>query len=761
MIARAVALTIALLALQAAVCGLAAATLDAVETLYAIKINGEQVTEGAILLKDTNGRLYATAGDVRAWRFKKDPLPKPELVAGKAYIELTAIRGLRIVEDTGAATLVLSAPLDAFVASVVDLPGAELPARILPTKGSGAFMNYALGTVLGPARSLSGGFDLGVARGSANAFSSWTLDTSSSRPRLIRGDTTISRDFIEKDRSLRLGDTQARGGAFGNTVRFAGIQSATNFEVDPTLTTFAYPVLRGMSAVPSTLDVYINSVKTWSQQVSPGPFEISRFPAVNGYGDVEFVVHDALGREIVTRQSLFVAPNLLARGLRDFSYQAGLLRSAGAGYHSGFASGTDRRGLSGNTTLELHAEIAGDRAMAALAADIAAANAGIVSAGLAQSAGRAGAGQRFMLAFSGGNRRLNYGSRYSVSSATFKSLGDSPQTAAGNRQLQLNLGVRATRRTSVSIAYVDARSAASGSVRSLTAGFNTSLGRAMLNAGITTAPAHGFNSQMTVTLPLDPRTSAAFSRNQNGKAQQAALDLARSLPESGVGLSMRGHVTGGDARSLTAGLTEQTSSNTFDLGIAHASGGDSATLNVSGSLAYIDRHLFRSRTITQSFAVAELSEYAGVRVRANNVEVGRTDRHGLVFIPNLAPYRRSTIALEGADLPLGANVGAETMEIAPYARSGMVIKFAREADGGVSVRVVGSAGAVLPAGTLIHSNDGRTWPIAEDGAAFLNGIPPGPVDLQARGTGDPCRLHLVIPKNVEAFPDLGTVACRG
>ncbi len=52
--------------------------------------------------------------------------------------------------------------------------------------------------------------------------------------------------------------------------------------------------------MPSTVDVFVNNVKAYSQDVPSGPFVISDLPVVTGSGEARIVVRDATGREVET-----------------------------------------------------------------------------------------------------------------------------------------------------------------------------------------------------------------------------------------------------------------------------------------------------------------------------------------------------------------------------------------------------------------------------------------------------------------------------
>jgi len=78
---------------------------------------------------------------------------------------------------------------------------------------------------------------------------------------------------------------------------------------------------KGDAIVPSTVDVFVNGQPVSSEQVQPGPFEISGIPAVNGAGQMQVVVTDALGRQQVVSQPFYAGtyfPPVERHGMPSF-----------------------------------------------------------------------------------------------------------------------------------------------------------------------------------------------------------------------------------------------------------------------------------------------------------------------------------------------------------------------------------------------------------------------------------------------------------
>ena len=183
--------------------------------------------------------------------------------------------------------------------------------------------------------------------------------------RFIRLDTNYTLDQPEKLTTLRLGDAISRPATtLGRSVRFAGIQYGSNFQVQPGLITAPLASLSGQAAVPSMVDLYINNVLQSSQAVPPGPFSITTPPMIAGDGEIVMKVRDISGREELISGRFYSTPYLLAPGLSEFSLEAGTLRNNYGlpedRYRSLFSSASYRRGITEKFTAELGAQGSSD-----------------------------------------------------------------------------------------------------------------------------------------------------------------------------------------------------------------------------------------------------------------------------------------------------------------------------------------------------------------------------------------------------------------
>ncbi len=88
----------------------------------------------------------------------------------------------------------------------------------------------------------------------------------------VRLSTSFEMEFPEKYQKLTIGDTNSFYNPLLDSFRFGGISFGTNFTNYPDFIYWNVPTLNGSAALPSTVDLYINGVNQYQQQVTPGHY---------------------------------------------------------------------------------------------------------------------------------------------------------------------------------------------------------------------------------------------------------------------------------------------------------------------------------------------------------------------------------------------------------------------------------------------------------------------------------------------------------
>src|SRR6185437_15468636 len=324
-------------------------------------VNGAR--SGTWLLLERDGALYAPQDAFEEWRLQRPVTGDTIEFHGQLYWPLAAVPGFRAKVDYATRSVELAFSPQAFAALRISRELSKRPplGEVLPS----VFVNYEANVSETRPRGAQNLRDIGVLHEVGVSTSLGVLTSSglarnlAADPQLparhnLRLETTFTRDFPDQNRTLRIGDTTTRSAMWGRDVYFGGVRFGTNFALTPGFVSQPLPALSGLSAAPSTVELYVNDVLRQVSNVPAGPFAIDNLPVVTGNGEARLVVRDLLVRETVIVQSFFTTAELLAAGLDDWSVEGGTVRRdlgiANDHYGEGFAAGTWRHGFSNSVT---------------------------------------------------------------------------------------------------------------------------------------------------------------------------------------------------------------------------------------------------------------------------------------------------------------------------------------------------------------------------------------------------------------------------
>lgn len=722
-----------------------------------------------LVLRRADRRLLVPRESLTELRFR---LPDSPVVnfEGKAYLALDSLRGLSYQFDESAQALMLDAPPALFESTLLAGTSAALP-EPMPSP-PGAFLNYDLNLDRSAGRTRSAGLlELGTfgraGSGVARFVARERQEAGEGGHSLIRLDSTWTFDMPSRLSSLRVGDAIAGSGQWGRSVRFGGIQWATNFATQPGLVFFPQPGISGEAVLPSTVDLYINDTLRLRRQVPEGPFSIQDLPVITGNGEARIVVRDVLGRERVIAQPYYASPRLLRQGLRAHAIEIGFVREQygleSNEYGRAMAVGTVRSGLSDRVTGELRGEWLANQRTIGLAGAWLLPVGSVLDGAAAFSDGERGLGGLLALGIERQGRGFGFGAKFQAATEQFVQVGMQPRDIAPRRLAQVYLSYATSRAGSFGFGYVHQDHRDRDDVRILSLNYGLSLGRmGFVSLALLRIP--GDDGQtvlgLSYTKPLGGALSMGASASMSRDAYQTDVHLQRNLP-AGTGVGYRVRVAGGDAGGVEGGLALQNSVGTWRVDAARRGDANGVRLGVSGGLAIIGSTVMASRTLSDSFALVRVPGFPGVRVYADNQPVARTDSEGFALVPRIRAYERNTLRIEQADLPLDVGVDSVAIDAIPRSRSGVVVEFPVRHERGATLTLLLEDGTAMPAGALarlVGAGDGE-FPVGYGGKLYLSGLA-GEGRVVVEWTGGRCEVAVAMPSGDEPLPDLGDHVCR-
>ena len=736
------------------------------ELLLAVRINGATQPMCEHIARLNNKRLAADTEALQHWRLRI-PAVAPVAYEGQSYYPLDAIPGLHYQLDEAKQELQLTIRPAAFLPSNFN---AATGLQRTPQVSPGGFFNYDLLTQHSTGIQTSNGLlEAGIFNQQGVGTTTFLWQNRGMPHELTRLETAWTHDDPESISRFQMGDSISRAGTWGRAVRFGGLQWRSNFDTQPGFVTFPQPSAMGITALPSTVDVYVNNTRRLSQEVQPGPFEISNVPVITGAGDVQLVVRDMLGRQQVITQPYYASQSLLREGLSDHSYEIGSVRQDYGQFsnHYGkpFAVATHRYGVSDRFTRELRAEVLSNQQTAGLGGVYLWPSFGTAQAGLAASHGPDGGGALFMVGMEQVSRRFSWSAQEQISSSRFTELGWLSGTVRPRSTLSLRLGFpTGDEGGSLSLNHLNQqywgqpgnRIWSINYSRNLFQDFSLLLFATSSTSGSTTDRSIGF----IVSHYFGDRTSGSAQYNRQNAGSDRLLQVQKNLPE-GPGFGYRLMAQDGLNQRQEANGSWQTNSGTYTAGVSQQSGNSSTRLGASGGVAFLGDSAFASRRIDDSFAVVKAGSYPDVRVYYENRTAGTTDDQGLALIPHLRPYQQNRISVEEADLPMEAEIEKRELLLTPALRSGSYAEFPIKTIHGGTVTIVLEDGSFIPSGaTVIMLDQEDEFPVGLRGQVFLPALSESS-DLLVTWKGQGCQINLKLPPNSPPLADLGRHVCAG
>lgn len=700
-------------------------------------------------------------------------------VQAETLIQLNDLDGLTYRYDVPTQRLFITAQEALLAPKTYDVaPVPEKPRE--PQAGYGAVLNYNLFAASNAFH--SDGFGLsGVSTTlDARAFSPFGVlsqsmilrssgTTWTSKPSqldALRLDTAFTYSDSQRLVTYRAGDTISGGLAWTRSIRIGGMQAQRSFALRPDLVTIPLASAGGSAAVPSAVDVYVNNIKTYSQNVGAGPYQITNIPVITGGNEARVVLSDAAGHEVQTTLPFYVSPTLLAPGLVNFSVESGLPRtgfgtSSDAYLKAPVGSASVRRGMSDWLTLENHAEIGAGTANAGMGAVVRAGGLGVASFALAASRTRSAHGfqpygsleTRIGFVTLNASSQATIGSYDDLAAATsrigtsglvrrrtmFEVLRyDIPLAGSSSYPLPSSAPPKLLGRISagaplpldqgaVSMSYLQLSSAEGNRSRIVTASYSRALpfgGNFNANAFVDFGTKKSAGVLFGLSFALEGSvTASTTSSRTRGQGTSVVGDVTKPLGGAPGDVGWRVTGSAGQTAAQGAAASYRSSYGWGEVTAARAGGNTGATAQFDGSVATLGTDVFMASRIEDGFAVVDAGAPA-VEVSLENRPVGVTDKNGKLLVPGLRSYQTNKISIDTRNLPVDAEIDMTQSDITPADRSGVPINFGVHTDTNAAVLILTSAdGKPLPPGLQGGvAGSSRPFAVGYDGRVYVQGL---------------------------------------
>ena len=596
--------------------------------------------------------------------------------------------------------------------------------------------------------------------------------------------TYLQHDLPAWREQLTAGDLFTPGDMF-DSVRVRGVRLATEDRMLPqSLRGFA-PVVRGVAETNARVLIRQNGYLIYETNAAPGPFVIDDlYP--NGYGgDLRVEVIEADGRVKRFTVPFSTVAQLLRPGVDRWSVTAGRVSGLNLQDAPNILQGTYQRGITNILTLYGGATLAsGYRSLVAGSAvntSLGAFSLDVTQAYQSVSGQPSSEGVSVRLGYN--KNIVNTGTNlavaaYRYSTSGFVGLSDMVAVRdAAVRGLPTDAVLRQRSRVDLNIAQSLGEKAGTlnvsasmrnywssgGSQLDYTVGYSnnwrnltysitaqrtresfatpSSVGAFNQIPGGIDSPPPTLNARwdtrffLTVSIPLGSKiTSPTLMATQNQSQRDGnntQVSISGNADEGqriGYGATVSRNP---GSQSLSANTRYNGAYGQLGANYSQGSGFHQLGVGASGGVVVHGGGVTFSPTLGDTIGLVYAPNAAGARVENGNGAV--VDRNGYAVVPNLEPYELNTVGLDPKGMPVGTELKATTVSVAPRAGSVVKLKYetkagraviidSRKADGeplpfgadvlddqGTNVGVVGQAGRVIATGLLASGNLTVRW----------------------------------------------------
>lgn len=740
------------------------------QTLY-LDVSLNQADRGLAPFELVDGHLRGSVDTLRKLGFLLADRPASELV------DLDRLPDVEVRYDAALQRLALQVPLAQLSLSTTVLK-AEQASPPSATASPGMLLNYDFyATRNAGASSVSLATEVrgfGIGRGMVDTTAVFLAydrpQDQRWRSEAVRLDSAWQMDFPDSATSLTVGDFYSGFVDWSRSIRLGGIQIGRNYALQPYRVLTPTPSFLGEAVVPSTVELYVDGLRQYSGQVPAGPFQLAAQPGISGTGQAQIVVTDAFGQVRRLDFAFYGTPQLLARGISEWSAGIGHLRQdygvRSFSYESRtVASATLRKGLRDDFTIEAHTEAGGGVVNAGAGGVWLLGAGGVVNAAYAHSRMDALRGGQYVLGYAWNNRRFNFTVGTQRTHGDYRDLGALQGALPARISDRAVFGVNVNPIGSLGTSYVRLSYPQGDTSRYASLFWSRSFGRnwaANLSGNQNLDVRSDRSLYLSLSTTFGELRQASASMQRNGNRTGFVADVSQPLPGDGdlggIGWRLQGRA-GDDANGGLAELGWLNRVGRYNLGVANQDGANFGYASASGSLVWMNGRGFAARDIQDAFAVVSTDGQPGIPVRLENRLIGVTDARGMLLVTPLQSWQRNQLSIDTLNLPADLRVDRVDTAVTPRQQSGVAVRFGITRVRAAMIVLHDAQGVPLPVGSVVQrEGNAERVVVGYDGETYLDNLQINNRILVELPDGR-CSARFTYPINPGGIPRVGPLPC--
>ena len=579
---------------------------------------------------------------------------------------------------------------------------------------------------------------------------------------MYRLDTALSIDFPDKLTRLIVGDTTTVSNPFVNSFRFGGISFGTSFTERPDFVYWNAPTLRGSAVLPSKVDLLLNGVSLYQQEITPGDYVLQTGLNIQQGGNAQIVVEDVLGNRTVQNIPLLINNRLLLPELNEYNVSLGKLRYnyniTSNDYQDFFTNLYFRRGINHNTTLGFNMAYSDDIKNLGLMWTQALGQIGVVDFYAATSHANQGDGYSVGASLSKYWNKVSVGVSASYYTDDYEMLGYNDGVSANKYDVFSYLNVNDIPWIgNFNLSYiqrenydVDSRFSKNSILRTgISKSFNQLVMGVSYYNNIEPDNDHGIDFSVSYNFGGGHNVSATQSTND-----YSSLDYRFDPLDNNYDFGFGGERRDGISVYQAYGNYE----NRFgDMSGQYLYSSEFHNLNFSyeGAIVVLNGKPAFTQYVDNSFALVKVGNYPDIDVYRSLSPVGKTNKDGTFWVSDIVPYVKYDISFNLDQLNMDDKVEYPNKQIVGLSKRGYIVDFPVYQSHRIVVRLLNLDGNVFVPGSEVYINHNNEdfYPIDAEGKVYLYGLVPGTYSIFVKTIGgESCNSELNIPtEKVEQF----------
>ncbi|EGX8131269.1 fimbrial biogenesis outer membrane usher protein [Salmonella enterica subsp. enterica serovar Infantis] len=666
-----------------------AAAAEADKLLYlSVSINGSPV-QGLTRVNQQGDSLSILAQDASRLNIRTDDLP-----AADGYIQLAPRDGLKYEYDALSQTLKITADrsrLGGGQRLQVEHGGAYLHENQLSPPVTGVALNYSLFASHDSDNQYLTGYTEARTFGIGPGTLSSSFNTRMTEHHTTSDDTGTRRlmtwwnwENVDKMLSLTAGDSYTATQSWTSSVRFGGISLSHSYSMQPSVNTSAQDILTDTVTMPSTVDLYIQGVKSASRQVTPGQFTLNTSPILTGTGSAQVVITDINGQQRVVNLALYGSNQLLSAGLTDWTVNAGWVRKnytyKSFSYDPSFVTvGDIRHGVSKRLTLESHTEQGGNLNNLGAGMNYLLSPAlGILHSDLSWGCYRNDAGMQWGTGWQWNNRSVNVSLSHIQRNSAFRDISSIADNSLATREDSSFVGWSVPVIGTLGVSWIDRRYP-DEETRYAGLSWSRTFGRHLIMSASYTQTLDASRDKtlyVNINVPLfSSRDNLSLQHNHDTNGNSEQVSLSHSLESNTPGWGWNASARNGSSNDSHLTVQRRNTWSDMELGMNRYSSQKEYYASMSGAVGLFMGNVYATRELGDAFVLVDTEGVPDVPVLLEHRKVGKTDSNGRLFLNDLLPYQENHINIDA--LHLGADYRAPYtgQDAIPRRNNGAVARF--------------------------------------------------------------------------------------